>query len=121
MLLRLFTFALLPVSSLFAAPSTVSAETELQLYLDHNPSGLGVLEFWEKNKALFPRLYAMTRKIFCAPASIAGVERLFSVAGYLLSNRRTNVTDSNFDKLLFGHVNFDLCDHVTRKRKALDD
>ena len=121
MLLRLFTFALLPVSSLFAAPSTVSAETELQLYLDHNPSGLGVLEFWEKNKALFPRLYAMTRKIFCAPASTAGVERLFSVAGYLLSNRRTNLTDSNFDKLLFGHVNFDLCDHVSRKRKALDD
>ena len=90
-----------------AAPSTVSAETELQLYLDHNPSGLGVLEFWEKNKALFPRLYAMTRKIFCAPASTAGVERLFSVAGYLLSNRRTNLTDRNFDKLLFGHVNFD--------------
>ena len=74
-----------------AAPSTVSAETELQLYLDHSPSGLGVLEFWKKNKALLPRLYSITRKIFCAPASTAGVERLLSVAGYLLSNRRTNL------------------------------
>ena len=50
-----------------------------------------------------------------------GADLKLCVAGYLLSNRRTNLTDSNFDKLLFGHVNFDLCDHVSRKRKALDD
>ena len=51
------------------------------------PSKMGsVLEFWEKNKAVFPRLYAITRKNFCVPATSAGVERLFSIYGFVLGN-----------------------------------
>ena len=99
------------------AQPAVSVETELQLYLDQKCATSDILAFWEANKALFPRLYALTRKVFCAPASTAGVERLFSIRGYLNSNRRTSLTDSNFEKLLFGHVNFDLCDQMSRKRK----
>ena len=99
------------------AQPAVSVETELQLYLDQKCATSDILAFWEANKALFPRLYALTRKFFCAPASTAGVERLFSIGGYLNSNRRTSLTDSNFEKLLFGHVNFDLCDQMSRKRK----
>ena len=53
--------------------------------------------------------------------STAGVERLFSVAGYLNSSKRISLTDDNFEKLLFGHVNFELCDRAARKRKVLDE
>ena len=94
-----------------------SVETKLQLCLNQKSATSDILAFWEASKALFPRLYALTRKVFCAPASTAGVERLFSIGGYLNSNRRTSLTDSNFEKLLFGHVNFDLCDQMSRKRK----
>ena len=99
------------------AQPVVSVETELQLYLDQKCATSDILAFWEANKALFLRLYALTRKVFCAPASTAGVEWLFSIGGYLNSNRRTSLSDSNFEKLLFGHVNFDLCDQISWKRK----
>ena len=95
---------------------------ELQLYLDHCIlPGTDTLEFWKKFKLTYRRLYALTRKIFCAPASTAGVERLFSVAGYLNSSRRMSLTDDNFEKLVFGHVNFDLCGRAARTRKVPDE
>ena len=99
------------------AQPAVSVETELQLYLDQKCARSDILAFWEANKALFPRLYALTRKIFCALASTAGIKLLFSIGGYVNSNRRTSFTDSNFEKFLFGHLNFDLCDQMSRKRK----
>ena len=99
------------------AQPAVSVENELQLYLDQKCATSDILAFWEANRALFPRLYALTRKVFCAPASTVGVERLLRIGGYLNSNRRTSFTDSNFEKLLFGHVSFDFCDQMSRKRK----
>ena len=48
------------------AQPAVSVETELQLYLDQKCATSDILAFWEANKALFPRLYALTRKVFCA-------------------------------------------------------
>ena len=67
-----------------------------------------VLEFWENNKTAFPRLYAMTRKIFCVPAATAGVERLFSISGFVLSSKRLRLTDRNFHDAVFAHCNFHL-------------
>ena len=58
-----------------------SIETELQLSLDCNRAG-GVLRCWEQQKAVFRRLCAITRKVFCVPATTVGVERLFSIAGF---------------------------------------
>ena len=52
-----------------------SIETGLQLYLDCNRAG-DLLRYWEQQKAVFPRLYAIIRKVFCVPATTAGVERL---------------------------------------------
>ena len=44
----------------------------------------------------------------CAPGSTAAVERIFSIAGYILSQRRTRITDDNFQNQLFANVNSDL-------------
>ena len=74
-----------------------SIETELQLYLDCNRAG-DVLRYWEQQKTVFPRLYAITRKVFCVPATTAGVERLFSIAGFLLGCRRLRLSNANFEK-----------------------
>ena len=63
-----------------------SVETEFQLYLDCNRAG-DVMQYWEQQKAVFPRLCTITRKVFCVPATTAGVERSFSIAGFLLGCR----------------------------------
>ena len=39
-----------------------------------------------------------------APGSTTGIERIFSVAGYILSERRTRISDENFENQLFASV-----------------
>ena len=92
-------------------------ETELQLYID-SPKSHDVLHFWESKKHVFPRLYAITRKIFCVPGTTAGVERLFNISGYIFSNKRMRLTDRNFEDQVFTHCNSDLLGSVGRKRTA---
>ena len=91
-------------------------ETELQLYIDSQKSD-DVLRFWESKKSVFPRLYAITRQIFSVPATTAGVERLFSIAGYILNCRRLSLIDRNFEDQVFAHCNSDLLANASRKRK----
>ena len=61
-------------------------ETELHLYLECGKAK-DVLKFCENNKLVFPRLFAITRKIFCVPGTTAGVERLFRIAGTICSKQ----------------------------------
>ena len=91
-----------------------SIETGLQLYL--NRAG-DVLWYWKQQKAVFPRLYAITRKVFCVPATTAGVERLFSIAGFLLGCRRLRLSDANFEKQISAHCNLDIPAKQMKKRK----
>ena len=48
------------------------------------------------------------RRVFCATPATAAVERIFSVAGFVLSSRRTSLSDDMFEFLLFNHSNSDL-------------
>ena len=43
-----------------------------------------------------------------APKSTAGIERIFSVAGSILSDRRTRTSDDIFENQLFAKVNLEL-------------
>ena len=81
---------------------------KLQNYLDCEVSTSDPLQFWRENQSRFPRLYQIARQTFCAPGSTAAVERIFSIAGYILSQRRTRLTDNNFQNQLFANVNYDL-------------
>ena len=94
-----------------------SIETELQLYLDYNRAG-DVLRYWEQQEAVFRRLYAITRKVFCVPATTAGVERLFSIAGFLLGCRRLRLSDANFEKQILAHCNMDIPVKQMKKRRS---
>ena len=62
----------------------------------------------------------MSRQILCAPASQAPVERLFSIFGHILSQRRLRTNDRNFENVLFPNVNYDLFDITLRKQKQPD-
>ena len=58
--------------------------------------------------------------MFCVPGTTAGVERLFSIAGFVLSNRRLSLTDANFHNHVFAHCNFGLAASDQSKRKFDD-
>ena len=65
----------------------------------------------------YERLYKVSRQMFCAPASQAPVERLFSISGHILSQRRLRTSDKNFENILFANVNSEVFDAELRKRK----
>ena len=89
-------------------------------YLDLPPAAYTPLKFWHDNRKQFQRLYKVSRQILCAPASQAPVERLFSISGHILSQRRLRTNDRNFENVLFANVNYDVFDMELRKRKQPD-
>ena len=94
-----------------------STETELQPFFDCNRAG-DVLRYWEQQKAVFPRLYAITRSVFCVPATTAGVERLFSIVGFLFGCRRLRLSDANLEKQILAHCNLDIPAKQMKKGKS---
>ena len=63
-----------------------SAASELENYLDCRDIVDDPLEFWRTHKPSFPRLFEIVKQTLFAPGSTAGIERIFSVAGYMLSD-----------------------------------
>ena len=87
---------------------------ELENYLDCETSSSDPMQFWRENQSRLPRLAVIAKQTFCAPGSTAAVERIFSIAGYILSQHRT-ITDCNFENQLFANVNFDTPEHSGKK------
>ena len=86
-------------------PAAESAETELARYLDNRDRANNPLMFFKDKQTTFPRLCKIVPQIMCAPGSTAAVERVFSVAGYILSPKRMSLSDENFENQLFSNLN----------------
>ena len=103
-----------------------SAASKLENYLDcRDVVDFWILnfeltvEFWRTHKQRFPHLFEIVKQTLFAPGSTAGIERIFSVAGYILSDRRTRTSDDNFENQLFANVNLDLSESRLRKKLKL--
>lgn len=70
------------VMSLPRSKKTGSRQSNCASMSTENP-----LEFWKVKKE-YRRLHSLAQSHFCAPATTAGVERLFSISGHILSSRR---------------------------------
>ena len=79
----------------------VSIDLEMQQYLNDQASNENPLLFWNDHKESFLRLYQISRRILFAPASIAGIEGIFSITGIILGNRNLRTIDSNFENPAF--------------------
>ena len=67
---------------------------------DSNP-----LEWWRKNCERFPALSLYANKLLCVPATSVSSERIFSVAGNIVTKKRSNLLPENVDMLVFLHKN----------------
>ena len=103
-----------------AAAYNHTASVGLGLYLEDKNVAPDPLEFWRENQSRFPRLFVLAKQVLCAPGSTAGIERVFSVAFHILSNRRLATIDLNFENQLFGNVNYDFFDLSAVKKIKLN-
>ena len=94
----------------------ISVDLKMQQYLNDQASNENPLLFWSDDKESFPRLYQISRRILFAPASTAGIEGIFSIAGIILGDRNLRTVDSNFEDQLFCNVNQFLVDELDSKR-----
>lgn len=99
--------------------SASADETRLQEiggYLSCSAANMNesVLEFWQRKKEDFPRLAELAKMLFSIPATSTPVERIFSVAGLVVSAKRSVLSTSNVGMLVFVHDNYELCSRLAK-------
>ena len=111
-----------------------SPSSEIEDYLCEEPvirgQKLNPLEYWKVNECQgeLRGLCRLAKSFFCATPTTAAVERIFRIAGFVISSRRTSLSDEMFEFLLFNRLNNDLrtfgatVDEIVngRKRKFKD-
>ena len=64
-----------------------------------------VLAWWKAKEARWPALAKMVKQYFAAPASSAGVERVFSAAGKMHGDLAKSAKDTTLEFSLFAAIN----------------
>ena len=83
-------------------------EEELDKYLAMprpDPKELDTLMWWRNSSTSLPLLSKLARKLLCIPVTSASSERVFSVAGGIVTNQRHNLDPENMHMLVFCHSN----------------
>lgn len=84
---------------------TLLAEIENFKDVGRVHAGIDVTEFWESKKFKYPKLYELARTVFSVAPTEVSVERNFSTLDFVFNKRRTKLTDSNLEMLLFIKLN----------------
>mmetsp|Transcript_68025 Transcript_68025/g.179323 ORF Transcript_68025/g.179323 Transcript_68025/m.179323 type:complete len:86 (+) Transcript_68025:1-258(+) len=66
-----------------------------------------ILDWWKVKALKWPALGKMVKQYFAAPASSAGVERVFSAAGKMHGDLQKSAKDSTLEHSLFAAFNTD--------------
>ena len=83
---------------------------ELEQYLadpEEPDTEVDVLAWWKAKETKWPALAKMVKQYFAAPASSAGVERVFSAAGKMHSDLQKSAKDTTLEHSLFAAFNTD--------------
>ncbi|KAJ0066295.1 hypothetical protein NL108_007845 [Boleophthalmus pectinirostris] len=86
---------------------TADAHTEVQrCRMEPNTGRLeDPLQYWERQKYVYPHLYKLAVAFLCPPASSVPCEPVFSKAGEILSKKRNGLRPATVEKLLFLNKN----------------
>ena len=99
--------ALLGGKKTIAAPAPAERD-ELEQYLEEPEETdivMDVLVWWKAKETKWPKLAKMVKQYFAAPASSAGVERVFSAAGKMHGDLQKSAKDSALEHTLFAAFN----------------
>jgi len=59
------------------------------------------IEWWKQNKGRFPKLARMAKTFLPVPASSAAAERIFSIGGQVVTNKRQSLDEERVARLIF--------------------
>ncbi|CAF1202262.1 unnamed protein product [Didymodactylos carnosus] len=86
-------------------PTTNNGESEFERYLKLNVTldakKDDLLDFWLKYEKSFPTIVSIAHDILIIPATNTSVERLFSHSGNTITDKRTSLSTSKLNKLMF--------------------
>lgn len=76
-------------------------DSELRKYIKKPISGMvDVLEWWCNHRKDFPNLFRMFLKLVCVPATSASSERVFSITGNIITDKRSAILPDNVNDLM---------------------
>ena len=90
------------------AAAEVRGARELEDYLaspKEDDVELNLLKWWKEKEVKWPALAKMAKQYLAAPASSAGVERVFSAAGKIHGDLRKSLKDDTLKHSLFASFN----------------
>ena len=77
------------------------ARAEVKWYTEEEPSADSPLEWQKKNHTRFPYLSVLAKKYLAVPATSVPAERAFSIAGHIVSQKRSCLLPENVNRLVF--------------------
>ena len=107
----------------------VRARSDLEQYfrLEYDSPQAWSNEWWASHSARFPHVAMAARKVLCAPATSAAVERFCSCAGHVTRPLRNRLAVERVEKLAvlsYNHPNdwqWDLCALLSAARDKYHD
>jgi hypothetical protein len=84
-------------------PAAATTVNEVDVYLIGTDAGDDLLPFWQSKVSQWPRLAQVARTILAIPATETSSERVFSIAGRTVEERRSNLHVDTVDDLLLIH------------------
>ena len=92
-----------PNEDVLLTPEGRKAEVkkEIHNYLCLDVAVGNPLNWWQQNEKLLPALSHMAKKYLCVPATSVPAERAFSVAGYIVNEKRSCLLPENINMLVF--------------------
>jgi hypothetical protein len=84
-----------------------SSKSELDKYLSHPTISLkdDPFAYWRLNKELFPILCKLSCKFLIIPGTSASSERIFSLAGNIIAQKRTRLSSKHISMMIFLNKN----------------
>lgn len=84
---------------------------EIKKYKEAEPFALtgDPFSWWREHQAAFPLLSNLAKNTLCIPCTSVAVERVFSIAGDILTAQRSALKPEHVDQLLFLQKNLKRC------------
>jgi hypothetical protein len=93
------------LSSLYNKPKDVNKNKgEFETYLNSDlrlDENADLFKFWMEQRENFPQLFQLAKQVLIIPASNTCVERMFSISGATITEKRTSLAIEKLDKMIF--------------------